>query len=363
VGGYADLAADFGADLTIVGPEAPLVGGIVDAFYRRRLKIVGPTQAAAQLEGSKIFAKRFFERANIPTARSVQSTSYEEAIHALKSFPLPVVIKADGLHAGKGVAVAQTASEATDAIQKLGPTLVIEEFLDGEEVSFIVLTNGRFVIPFAPTQDHKRIFDGDRGPNTGGMGAYADSRILSSEQTGQILERIIMPTLESMRNEGTPYTGFLYAGLMMTSDGPKILEYNVRMGDPETQAIMHSFQGDFFELLNMMVSGTGSMRGRNWGDCSVCVTVAAKGYPESPSVGDEIGGIAEAEALGATVFHAGTRRVDGKLMTGGGRVLGVTAGAPTLKEAIDRAYAATTKIHFEGMQFRHDVGAKGLRRW
>jgi phosphoribosylamine--glycine ligase len=363
IAGYANMAIANNIALTIVGPEAPLVAGVVDEFYRRRLKIVGPTKAAAQLEGSKIFAKRFFERAGIPTARSAQTASFDEAVAALKAFGLPVVIKADGLHAGKGVVVAQTQTEAIDAIEKLGPSLVIEEFLEGEEISFIGITNGSFLIPFAPSQDHKRVFDGDQGPNTGGMGAYTDSRILTTDQTSNIMERIILPTLRQMRAEGMPYAGFLYAGLMMTADGPKILEYNVRMGDPETQAIMHSFNGDFLNLLNLMTTGTGGMKGRMWGNCSVCLTLAAENYPAPPRTGDVITGIEEAEATGATVFHAGTKMEGDKLVTSGGRVLGVTATGDTLRAAIDAAYAAAAKIHFDGMHYRKDIGQKGLIRW
>jgi len=363
IAGYADIAAAHHVDLTVVGPEATLVAGIVDEFYRRRFKIVGPTQAAAQLEGSKIFAKQFFERASIPTARSIQVKSFNEALSAIKHFSLPVVIKADGLHAGKGVVVAQTEGEAIEAIQKLGPNLVIEEFLEGEEVSFIGLSNGFFVAPFAPAQDHKRAFNHDQGPNTGGMGAYTDSRILTSAQTSDIMERIMLPTLHQMRAEGTPFTGFLYAGLMMTAVGPKIIEYNVRLGDPETQAIMHSFQGDFLELLTMMVNGTGTIQRRTVGDCSVCVTLAAENYPEAPRTGDIITGIEAAEETGATVFQAGTRLQGNDLVTAGGRVLGVTADGETLRAAIDKAYAAAEKIHFNGMHYRTDIGQKGLRRW
>ena len=363
IAGYADMAAAHRIDLTIIGPEAPLVAGIVDEFRRRRLKIVGPTQAAAQLEGSKIFAKRFFDRAAIPTARSVQVDSFVEALTGLKDFNLPVVVKADGLHAGKGVVIAQSEAEAIQAIEKLGPQLVIEECLEGEEVSFIGLTNGQFMIPFVPAQDHKRLFDGDQGPNTGGMGAYTDSRILTPDETSGIMERIMLPTLRQMRAEGCAFTGFLYAGLMMTADGPKILEYNVRLGDPETQAIMHSFHGDFLELLSMMVNGVGGVEGRMWGGPSVCVTLAAQNYPETPRTGDVINGISEAEATGATVFQAGTKMVDGRLTTSGGRVLGVTAGGETLSDAIENAYAAAAKIKFEGMHFRSDIGKKGLRRW
>ena len=363
VAGYADIAQTLQIDLTVVGPEAPLVTGIVDEFRKRRLLIVGPTKAAARLEGSKIFAKQFFERAGIPTARSCQVANYAEAVAALKQFSLPVVIKADGLAAGKGVVIAQTHEEAQAAIQTLGPTLVIEEFLEGEEVSFIAVTNGELIIPFVPTQDHKRVFDGDQGPNTGGMGAYSDWRILTDEQTGIILDRIMLPTLAQMRHDGTPFTGFLYAGLMMTANGPKILEYNVRMGDPETQAILHSYSGDLASLLNVMAGGVGGMTRFRREGCSVCVTLAARGYPAAPLVGDAITGINEAETTGATVFHAGTKNEGGQLVTSGGRVLGVTAGGPTLREAIDAAYLAASKIQFAGCHYRKDIGQKGLRRW
>ena len=363
VSGYADIAEARGVDLTIVGPEAPLVAGVVDHFNRRRLKIIGPTQAAARLEGSKIFAKQFFERAGIPTARSVQASSVGDALNALKQFSLPVVIKADGLAAGKGVVIPQSYEEATQAIANVGPAVVIEEFLDGEEVSFIGLSNGQMIFPLAPTQDHKRVFDNDQGPNTGGMGAYADPRILTPQQSNDIMERVMLPAISHMRQEGAPFTGFLYAGLMMTADGPKVLEFNVRLGDPETQALMHAFRGDFADLLTMAAHGTGAISGRAWGGCSACVVLAAEGYPSAPITGDAIAGIADAEATGATVFQAGTKQQGNELVTSGGRVLGVTAGAETLPAAIEKVYAAVEKIHFRGMHFRKDIGRKGLRRW
>jgi phosphoribosylamine--glycine ligase len=363
ISGYADLAESLAVDLTVVGPEAPLVAGIVDEFRRRGMRIVGPTQAAAQLEGSKIFAKEFFKRAGIPTARSKQVTSLDEALQSIKYFPTPVVIKADGLAAGKGVVIAQNRAEAEAAIRKLGPNLVIEEFLEGEEVSFIGVSNGEAFVPFAPAQDHKRVFDGDEGPNTGGMGAYTDARILTDGQTGIILDRIMLPTLARMRAEGTPFTGFLYAGLMMTADGPKILEFNVRMGDPETQAIMHSYGGDFAELLRAMSTEGSQAPQPAAAGCSVCITLAARGYPDAPIVGDEIIGIADAEATGATVFQAGTKLNGARLVSNGGRVLSVTAGGDTLPVAIQKAYLAAGKIHFDGMHYRKDIGQKGLKRW
>jgi phosphoribosylamine--glycine ligase len=306
VSGYAEIAKAHGVQLTVVGPEAPLVAGIADEFYRHRLKIIGPTKAAARLEGSKLFAKEFFKRAGIPTARSGRS---------LDEFSFPVVIKADGLAAGKGVVIANDRAEAEEAIRRLGPDLVIEEFLEGEEVSFMGLSNGHMLLPFAPSRDHKRAFDGDSGPNTGGMGAYCDSRILTPRQSGEIMDRIMLPAIAHMRKEGTPFTGFLYAGLMMTADGPKVLEFNVRLGDPETQALMSSFSGDFAEVLSMIATGTGTVSGRAWANPSVCVVLAASGYPDSPRTGDPISGIEEAEAQGVTVFHAGTKRQGDQLVT------------------------------------------------
>lgn len=361
--GYADIAQAHGVDLTIVGPEAPLVAGIVDQFYHRGLKIIGPTQAAARLEGSKIFAKQFFERAGIPTARSVQVTSYDEAVQQLGKFTFPLVIKADGLAAGKGVIIAQNRGEALKAVKHLGPNLVLEDFLDGEEVSFIGLSNGRFLLPFAPTQDHKRLLDHDKGPNTGGMGAYSDVRILTSAESSQIMDRIMLPAITHMLREGSPFTGFLYAGLMMTSEGPKVLEFNVRLGDPETQVLMHSFKGDFLEVLDMAVHGGHATSGSSWSSPSVCVVLAAQGYPEQPLTGQHITGIEDAEMGGVKVFFAGTKMENGSLVTAGGRVLGVTASGETLDLAIDHTYTAVKQIRFEGMHYRNDIGQKGLRRW
>lgn len=347
IAGYADLAEHIGADLTIVGPEAPLVGGIVDLFRLRGLKIIGPTSEAAKLEGSKVFAKKFFYRAGIPTARSGAD---------INEFSFPVVIKADGLAAGKGVVIAQNVTEAREAMARLGPALVIEEHLEGEEVSFIGFSDGEHVVPFPPTQDHKRVFDGDQGPNTGGMGAYCDSRILTDRQTAEIMDRIMLPAIHRMQKEGTPFTGFLYAGLMITNDGPKVLEFNVRLGDPETQALLYSLDTD---LVNVLIEGVPPRAGQP----AACVVMAAAGYPEPPRTGDRITGIEAAEAAGTTVFQAGTRIEDGALVTSGGRVLGVTAGGPTLQTAIDKAYSGVAKIRFEGIHYRRDIGRRGLRRW
>ncbi len=363
VSGYTGMAERLEVDLTVVGPEAPLVAGIVDQFRARGLKVVGPTQAAARLEGSKIFAKQFFSRAGIPTARAMQAENAASALEAVNKFSLPVVIKADGLAAGKGVVIATTHDEASDAIRKLGPNLVIEEFLDGEEVSFIGLSNGEEILSFAPTQDHKRIFDNDEGPNTGGMGAYCDTRILTPKQADEIVDRIMQPAIWQMKQGGTPFTGFLYAGLMMTADGAKVLEFNVRLGDPETQALMYAFDGDLAGTLDSSVNESELVSQPGWVTPTVCVVMSAAGYPDKARVGDEISGIEAAEKSGSKVFHAGTRREGQSLLTNGGRVLGVTAEGTTLQTAIDEAYRAVHQIRFDGMHYRKDIARKGLRRW
>ena len=354
---YLQLAKDLKPDLTIVGPEAPLVAGVVDEFQTHKLKIVGPNQANAQLEASKTFSKRFMEEAGIPTARSAQVDSIDAGRQALKTFPLPVVIKADGLAAGKGVIIAQTQKEAEQAVEALGPKLVIEEFLTGEEVSFIALCDGKTVLPLEPTQDHKAVHDNDQGPNTGGMGAYCDPRILTPQQSEQILNTIIKPVVDR-----THFTGFLYAGLMMTPDGPKTLEFNVRLGDPETQALMHRMDSDFAEVLLATAEGRLENQKLKWkADPSIAIVLAAHGYPGTVRTGDEIHGIDDVDQ--AVVYQAGTKLENGKLLTNGGRVLAITSSGPTLKQAIDNAYRAASKIHFDGMHYRRDIGQKGLKRY
>jgi phosphoribosylamine--glycine ligase len=347
------------ADLTVVGPEAPLVAGIVDTFRATGRKIVGPTAAAAQLEGSKIFAKQFFRSVGIPTADFVSAETPAEALAALDRFDYPVVIKADGLAAGKGVVIAPDRPAAESAIRSLGGRIVVEEFLSGEEVSFIALSDGRNVVPLAPAQDHKTVFDGDTGPNTGGMGAYCDSRILSTVETQRILDTIIRPTVEA-----TGFTGFLYAGLMMTAAGPKILEYNVRLGDPETQPILHRLRTGLAEVLLATATGGLDNITLSWNPGpSLCVVIASGGYPGKFDIGLPISGIEQAEATGATIFQAGTRIGAHGLETAGGRVLGVTASGRDLADAIDAAYRAASSIHFEKMHYRRDIGAKGLKRY
>ena len=358
---YLALAKSLHADLTVVGPEAPLVAGVVDIFRAAGMAIVGPTAAAARLEGSKAFSKAFMRRAGIPTARFTVVESQAEAFAALSAFDYPLVLKADGLAAGKGVVIANNRQEAEAGICSIqsGGRMVIEEFLAGEELSFIVLSDGENFVQMEPSQDHKAIFDGDKGPNTGGMGAYCASEILTSAQSDNVLAKVIKPAIQRMAAEGMPFTGFLYAGLMMTASGPKVLEFNARLGDPETQAIMHRMYGDFVPVL--MAAATGRLCGQtlDWRkEPSVCVVVAASGYPGAVRTGDVITGIDDAE----TVFQAGTKLAGGQLLTSGGRVLGVTARGPKLKDAIDAAYASVAKISFAGMQFRKDIGHKGLNR-
>jgi len=323
-------------DLTVVGPEAPLVAGIVDQWRAEGWPIVGANKANAQLEGSKIYSKELMQRLGIPTARFVRVETTEAGIAAIDEFEYPVVVKADGLAAGKGVIIAQDRAEAEAAIQTLGPKLIIEEFLVGEEVSFIVLCDGKTGLPLEATQDHKTVGDGDTGPNTGGMGAYCDGRILTAADSEIVMRTVIEPVIAE-----TGFTGFLYAGLMMTKAGPKVLEFNVRLA-------------------------TGELRGAKlcWKpEPSVCVVMAAAGYPAQVRRGDRIQGIEDAEKLGAQVFQAGTAIGPSGLQTAGGRVLGVTASGPDLAAATANTYAAVEKIHFEGMHYRRDIGAKGLKRW
>ena len=366
------LAKELKADLTVIGPEASLVAGVVDEFEGEGLWVVGPTKAAAQLEGSKIFAKQFMQRHHIPTARFAVAENFEDAFKALAGFGIPVVVKGDGLAAGKGVVVARRREEAEKTLVEFmrektlgsaGERVVIEECLVGEELSFIALTDGRGVLPLVPTQDHKAVFDNDQGPNTGGMGAYSDDSILTERQRDYVLRRIVSPTLTGMAAEGTPYRGFLYVGLMMTADGPKVLEYNVRMGDPEAQPIMMRLRSDLVELFKGIRAAELGALDAHWSpNPAVCVVLASQGYPGKPEVGKVITGHEAAESQGGVkVFHAGTQFRDFQLLTAGGRVLGVTATAEDLPSAIERAYAAVSKIHFEGMHYRRDIGAKGLR--
>jgi phosphoribosylamine---glycine ligase len=354
---YLAVASAADVDLTVVGPETPLAAGIVDQFRAAGRRIVGASQEHAQLEASKIYSKQFMQRVGIPTARFLQTDDAATALRALGEFSYPVVIKADGLAAGKGVIIAQDRAEAEAAVHSLGPKLVIEEFLIGEEVSFIVLSDGKEVVALEASQDHKRVRDGDTGPNTGGMGAYCDGRIFNAAQVAQAMDIVIRPAIAA-----TGFTGFLYAGLMMTTEGPKVLEFNVRMGDPETQPLMHKLRSNWGETL-AAAAAPGGLAGvmLDWSpDPSVCVVMAAHGYPATARTGDRITGI---DGCSAKVFQAGTKDSTDGLVTAGGRVLGVTASGTDLRGAITNAYAAVDKIQFAGAHYRRDIAAKGLARW
>lgn len=366
--GYLHTATNVRAGLVVIGPEAPLVAGLADHCAGHGIPVIGPSAAAARLEGSKAFSKEVMAAAGVPTARHITTTSAAEAHDALAGFSYPLVLKADGLAAGKGVIIAQDRGEAEAALRSLrstlGPTILVEEFLDGEEASFIVLSDGDRALPLEASQDHKRIFDNDLGPNTGGMGSYSDGRILTSPEQGVVMDTVIHPVLAEMKRRGSPFRGFLYAGLMMTAEGPKVLEFNVRLGDPEAQSLLHRLSGGFLDALTAAAHGTLGAAALTWrSEPSVCVVLASAGYPDTPRTGDPIAGLDAAEATGATVFHSGTRLGNGAVETAGGRVLGVTARGTGLPSAIGNAYAAVRAIHFDGMQYRTDIGRKGLKRW
>jgi phosphoribosylamine--glycine ligase len=360
-------------DLTVVGPELPLSLGLVDEMRRRGMAVFGPTQAAAMLETSKAFAKRFMQRHNIPTASYAVCTTEKDALDSLHLFRFPVVIKADGLAAGKGVLICESKQEAEQAISGLfsgkllgsvETTIVLEEFLTGEELSFLLLSDGKHVTPLVPAQDHKRLGEGDTGPNTGGMGVYSTDSMLDDQMREWLLHRVAQPTIDGMAAEDAPFTGVLYCGLMMTARGPMVLEYNARFGDPETQAIQVRLDSDLFEAIEACVEGRLSETKLRWKPgASACVVAASGGYPGSYTNGYEVTGLEEAATVpGVIVFHAGTTLVDGKVLTNGGRVLGVTATADTLEEALKRTYEAMGKIHFEGMVYRRDIGHRALKQ-
>jgi len=351
---YVHLAKRLGIDLTVVGPEVPLVAGVVDQFRARGMAIVGPTAANAALEGSKIHSKRFMSKLGIPTARF---QTIENASQARNTSRYPVVLKTDGLAAGKGVVIAHNRAEFDEALATLPLPIVIEEFLEGEEVSFIVLCDGKHGVPLEPSQDHKRIFDNDEGPNTGGMGAYSDSKIMDAAMRGKVLDTIVEPVVRT-----TGFTGFLYAGLMMTPDGPSVLEFNVRLGDPETQPLMMRLTSDWGEALMAAAKGSLTADMLQWSpEPATCVVMASAGYPGAFETGAQISGIEAVE--NAVVFQAGTRMDGADLVTSGGRVLGVTATGSDLAASMKNAYAAVDKIHFAGMHYRKDIGNKGLRRY
>ena len=360
-----ELARNYHIDLVVVGPEAPLVAGVADACLAAGLAVFGPSAAAAQLEGSKGFTKDLCEANGIPTAGYVRAENIEEARQALDQFGLPVVIKADGLAAGKGVTIATTREEAEAAILTAGNSpLVIEEFLEGEEASLFALVDGEKAVVLASAQDHKRVGEGDTGPNTGGMGAYSPAPVLTPELEARAMEEIVRPTARAMAAAGTPFSGVLYAGLMITSEGPKLIEYNVRFGDPECEAIMPLIEGDFAELLMAVASGRLSeIEPKLSPESAVTVIVAAKGYPGTPVSGGAIRAIEAAEQVnGVTVFHAGTARSDGNLVAKGGRVLAVTATGDSFAEARARAYRAVDQIDFADGFHRRDIGWRELER-
>ncbi|MCI0403870.1 MAG: phosphoribosylamine--glycine ligase, partial [Acidobacteria bacterium] len=341
-------------------------------FARRGLKIVGPSKAAAELEGSKVFAKQFMQRHGIPTSGFTVCADHGDAYSELCAVEWPVVIKADGLAGGKGVRIAETPDDATAIVEAFmekrelgaaGDTILLEEYLEGEELSFIILTDGKSYVPFAPTRDHKRVFDDDRGPNTGGMGAYSEDGILDAALGARIEKEIVKPTLRGLATDGRPYQGFLYFGLMLTSDGPKVLEFNCRMGDPECQPLMVRLESDLADVLEKVATGKLGGTELRWSaGASLCVVLASSGYPGNYATGKAITGIEEAERLeGVSVFHAGTKRAEGKLVTSGGRVLGVTARGADLRAASERAYAAVERIRFDGMHYRRDIGRRALK--
>jgi phosphoribosylamine---glycine ligase len=355
-------------DLTVVGPELPLVHGIGDAFRERNWAIVGPSKRAAQLEGSKIFSKEFLQRHGIPTAKMYGTfDSAKEAYGALKNIAWPLVIKADGLCAGKGVFVAPDLEAARDFIQRVmeknelgagGKRVLLEEALEGEELSFIIVTDGKTYAPLVPTRDHKRVFDGNQGPNTGGMGAYSTDELLPEPLRKTIVSTIVEPTLAGLVSDGIPYQGFLYIGLMLTCSGPKVLEFNCRLGDPETQAIVARMDCDLAEVLQDVASGRLEASKLHWKPgAGVCVVLASGGYPGKFEAGKCIGGLTVSEQItGVKVLHAGTKRIGTDILTSGGRVLGLTAAGPTLEVALKSVYEAAERIHFEGMHYRKDIG-------
>jgi len=372
VDSLVQVASKLQPDMTVVGPELPLSLGVVDEFQRRGFRVFGPTAAAARLESSKIFAKEFMQRHHIPTAHYAICTSTEEIKDALPHFSPPVVVKADGLAAGKGVIIAKSRDEAGLAavdmlsgkmLGEAGRRVVLEEFLEGEEVSFLAICDGERAIPLVAAQDHKRIGDGDTGPNTGGMGAYSSANVLDPKMGDWILNHITRPVVQAMKSEGAEYRGVLYCGLMMTARGPMVLEFNCRFGDPETQPILMRLESDLLGAFIASAEGRLSEGDLKWSpEPTVCVVMASKGYPDAPDLGKVIHGLDAAEAVhGVKVFHAGTRKMGDEYVTNGGRVLGVTAKAGDLKSAVALAYEAVGKISFDGMQFRRDIAKRGLK--
>jgi phosphoribosylamine--glycine ligase len=371
--GLERFAADQSIDLTVVGPEAPLAAGITDLFQAAGLRVFGPSKEAAALEASKAFAKEVMAEANIPTAEYARFEDADAALAYVRDRGAPIVIKADGLAAGKGVVVARDLAVAEDAIRHMmtdkvfgdaGNAVIVEECLEGEEASILAFCDGRTVVPMVASQDHKPALDGDKGPNTGGMGAYSPAPVIGEADMAVIERTVLQPCVDAMAKRGTPYTGILYAGLMMTAGGPKVIEFNCRFGDPETQVVLPQMRNDIVPVFEACCDGTLDKGMADW-DSGACVSVvmASGGYPGSYDKGIAINGIDAAEALeGVTVFHAGTKASDGKVVTNGGRVLNVTASGDDVAGAITRAYEAVKKIHFDGAHYRTDIGQKALNR-
>ena len=367
------VAAQLQPDLTVIGPELPLTLGVVDEFNRRGWRIFGPSQAAAQLEASKSFAKQFLQRHHIPTAPYAICNSPEEVRDALGHFHTPVVVKADGLAAGKGVVIAKTKDEAIAVAGEMlsgkmlgqaGARVILEECLQGDELSFLVFSDGERVAPLVAAQDHKRLDDGDTGPNTGGMGAYSSPAIIDDKMRDWLVNHIARPVVAGMKAEGNEFKGVLYCGLMMTARGPMVLEFNCRFGDPETQPILMRLESDLVEAIEASIEGRISEGDFRWSnDASVCVVMASGGYPGTFDSGKKIGGLEQAAVMpGIKVFHAGTTRRDGSYYTSGGRVLGVTARASDLASAVQRVYEAVSVIGFEGAHYRKDIAARALKK-
>ncbi len=372
VDGLLKFAQDEGIDLTVVGPEAPLTMGIVDKFRAAGLKIFGPAQKAAELEGSKVLAKKIMAKYNIPTGKYADFDDAAKAIAYIKECGAPCVVKADGLAAGKGVIVAMDEQTGVDAVKMImeekafggaGNRLIVEEYLEGEEVSILAFTDGTTVIPMVSSQDHKRIFDHDEGPNTGGMGAYSPAPVYTQDLEPFVYDRILVPTIEGMKAEGRTYEGVIYAGLILTREGPKVLEYNARFGDPETQAVLIRLETDLVDIIEAILDKRLAGMDIKWrNEAAVCIVMASGGYPGAYEKGRVISGLEEAAAAGATVFHAGTAKKDDQIVTSGGRVLGVTALGKSIPEAIQNAYKAVGKISWEGAHYRKDIGQKALKR-
>ena len=368
-----ELAKRIRPDLTVVGPELPLMLGVVDEFTRRGWRTFGPTQAAAQLESSKSFAKEFLQRHRIPTAHYAICDSPDQVRQALPHFHTPIVVKADGLAAGKGVVIARSKDEASSVAMEMlsgrmlgeaGSRVVLEEFLQGDELSFLVVSDGERIAPLVAAQDHKRVGDGDTGPNTGGMGAYSTRTIIDDQMRDWLVAHIARPVVAGMKAEGAEYKGVLYCGLMMTARGPMVLEFNCRFGDPETQPILMRLESDLVEAMEACIDGRTSDGDFKWSnDAAVCVVMASGGYPGTYEAGKKLMGLEDAAAIeGVKVFHAGTSVRDGGFYTAGGRVLGVTARAPELESAVERAYAACAKIGFESAHYRRDIAAKAFKK-